>query len=190
LDNHLDPHTQDREIISIELSYNLTATIIGISSTFTRHLKNLHSILIRLFLYIFISDWRQHAIKQPTAQHAIKQAKLAAENIICDIQQGISATASSTPSTTGKATTNKKAKQFNYKTKGIMALIGKRNGVGVLYGYKIHGFLAWWLWRMYYLGNLPTLDKRVRVMVDWIIDLLFKRDVTRLKVFSESKNLL
>jgi hypothetical protein len=68
LDNHLDPHTQDREIISIELSYNLTATIIGISSTFTRHLKNLHSILIRLFLYIFISDWRQHAIKQPTAQ--------------------------------------------------------------------------------------------------------------------------
>jgi NADH dehydrogenase len=60
----------------------------------------------------------------------------------------------------------------------------------VLYGYKIHGFLAWWLWRMYYLGNLPTLDKRVRVMVDWIIDLLFKRDVARLKVFSETKNLL
>jgi NADH dehydrogenase FAD-containing subunit len=138
----------------------------------------------------YITDPNTGIAYPPTAQHAIKQAKLAAENIICDIQQGTSATASSTPSTTGKATTNKKAKQFNYKTKGIMALIGKRNGVGVLYGYKIHGFLAWWLWRMYYLGNLPTLDKRVRVMVDWIIDLLFKRDVTRLKVFSESKNLL
>ncbi len=138
----------------------------------------------------YVTDPNTGTAYPPTAQHAIKQAKLAAENIICDIRQGTSTTASSTRSTTAKTPTKGTAKKFNYKTKGIMALIGKRNGVGVLYGYKIHGFIAWWLWRMYYLGNLPTLDKRVRVMVDWIIDLLFKRDVTRLKIFSESKSFL
>jgi NADH dehydrogenase len=139
----------------------------------------------------YITDPNTGIAYPPTAQHAVNQAKLAAENIICEIQQGPSAaTASPTSSATGKVKTNKRAKKFNYKTKGIMALIGKRNGVGVLYGYKVHGFSAWWLWRLYYLGNLPTLDKRVRVMVDWIIDLLFKRDVTRLKVFSEGKTLL
>ena len=62
-----------------------------------------------------------------------------------------------------------------------MALIGKRNGVGILFGYKVHGFLGWAIWRFYYLTTLPTAQKKLRVMVDWLIDLLFKRDVTRLK---------
>ena len=62
-----------------------------------------------------------------------------------------------------------------------MTLIGKRNGVGILLGYKIQGFAAWWVWRAYYLLNLPTVEKKLRVMVDWFIDLFFKRDVTRLK---------
>ncbi len=66
-----------------------------------------------------------------------------------------------------------------------MALIGKRNGVGILFGLKVHGFTAWFLWRLYYLANLPTGEKKLRVMVDWIIDLFFKRDVTRLKTFTE-----
>ena len=42
-----------------------------------------------------------------------------------------------------------------------MALIGKRNGVGILLGHKVHGFTAWWLWRLYYLGILPTLEKKL-----------------------------
>jgi hypothetical protein len=55
--NHLDDlYTQDREIISIGRSNNMIAAIIGISSTFTRDLKNLHNTLFRLFLYIFISE--------------------------------------------------------------------------------------------------------------------------------------
>jgi NADH dehydrogenase len=58
-------------------------------------------------------------------------------------------------------------------------------GVGILLGLKVHGFTAWWLWRLYYLGNLPTTEKKLRVTVDWIIDLFFKRDVTRLKTFTE-----
>jgi NADH dehydrogenase len=105
----------------------------------------------------------------PTAQHALRQAKVATKNIIFVIN--------------GKPGDRKII--FDYKTKGVMALIGKRNGVGILLGLKVHGFTAWWLWRLYYLGNLPTTEKKLRVTVDWIIDLFFKRDVTRLKTFTE-----
>ncbi len=60
-----------------------------------------------------------------------------------------------------------------------MALIGKRNGVGVLFGFKVHGIVAWMFWRLYYMGNLPTLEKKIRVLLDWSVDMLFKRDVSR-----------
>ena len=104
----------------------------------------------------------------PTAQHAIRQGKVAAINLI----------------TTIKGEENRK-KAIDYKTRGVMTLIGRRNGVGILLGYKVHGFTAWWFWRSYYLLNLPTVEKKLRVMVDWFIDLFFKRDVTRLKTPSE-----
>jgi NADH dehydrogenase len=77
---------------------------------------------------------------------------------------------------------------FDYKTKGVMTLIAKRNGVGILFGHKMHGFTAWWLWHLYYLWNLPTVEKKLRDMVDWYIDLFFKRDVTRLKTFAEEES--
>ena len=122
----------------------------------------------------------------PTAQHAIRQATVAADNIISNIQQRIS---SSKLEPIDKSS-NRKVKKIDYQTKGIMALIGKRNGVGVVFGYKVYGIFAWWLWRMYYLGNLPSMEKRFRVMIDWIIDMLFKRDVTRLGITSEGKNIV
>ena len=104
----------------------------------------------------------------PTAQHALRQGKIAAINLISKI----------------KGKENHK-ETFDYKTKGVMTLIGKRNGVGILLGHKVHGFVAWWFWRSYYLVNLPTVEKKLRVSVDWIIDLFFKRDVTRLKTPTE-----
>lgn len=107
----------------------------------------------------------------PTAQIAIRQAKVVADNIISSI----------------KGSNNKRS--FDYKAKGIMAVIGKRNGVGILFGYKVHGFVAWWFWRFYYLSNVPTIEKKLRVMVDWFIDLFFHRDVTRLKIFSDERKL-
>lgn len=100
----------------------------------------------------------------PTAQHAIREAKVAAKNIIYDIE--------------GKQ--NKKIK-FEYKTKGMMAEIGKRTGVATLFGFKVHGLLAWWIWRTYYLSNLPTINKKLKVIGDWTSDLLFKPDVTMVK---------
>ena len=106
----------------------------------------------------------------PTAQHAIREGTTVAKNIIADIE--------------GKKD-NKEI--FDYKTRGMMASIGKRTGVGNLMGIQVQGFLAWWIWRNYYLANLPTLQKKIRVLVDWTIDIFFRRDVTMLKTLAEVK---
>ena len=79
---------------------------------------------------------------------------------------------------------------FNYKTKGMMASIGKRTGVGNLLGTQVQGFLAWWIWRNYYLANLPTIQKKIRVLADWTLDIFFKRDVTMLKPLAEQKSVI
>lgn len=115
-----------------------------------------------------ITDPRTGKPYPPTAQHALRQGKIAAKNLIVKINGQES---------------NKES--FNYKTKGVMTLIGARNGVGIILGHKVHGFVAWWFWRSYYLANLPTVEKKLRVSVDWMIDLFFKRDVTRLKTSTE-----
>jgi NADH dehydrogenase FAD-containing subunit len=104
----------------------------------------------------------------PTAQHAIREGTVVARNMISSIERK-----------------PKNKKVFDYKTKGMMASIGKRNGVGEILGLEVQGFLAWWIWRMYYLANLPTLQKKLRVMADWTLDIFFKRDVTMLKTFLE-----
>jgi NADH dehydrogenase len=119
-----------------------------------------------------IQDPRTGNPYPPTAQHALRQARVAANNIISVIN-----------------TADAKKVIFDYKTKGMMALIGQRNGVGILFGHKVHGFIAWWFWRSYYLGNLPTLEKKLRVSVDWFIDLFFKRDVTRLKTLTVERSI-
>jgi NADH dehydrogenase len=116
----------------------------------------------------FIIDPNTGNSYPPTAQHAIREGTVVVQNIISLIEE---------------KTENRKA--FDYKTKGMMASIGKRNGVGAILGLEVQGFLAWWIWRMYYLANLPTLQKKLRVMADWTLDIFFKRDVTMLKTVLE-----
>ena len=100
----------------------------------------------------------------PTAQHAIREGKVTAENIISAVK--------------GNKGDKDKVK-FDYKTKGMMAEIGKRIGVAILFNkIKLHGFVAWWLWRTYYLANLPTTRKKLKVLGDWVSDLIFKPDVS------------
>ena len=109
----------------------------------------------------------------PTAQHAIRQSDIVADNIISSIyakKRGKE-----------KLEENKK-KKYDYKTKGMMAQIGKRTGVAILFDkIKLHGFLAWWLWRTYYLANLPTVKKKLKVVGDWTSDVLFKPDVSQVQ---------
>jgi NADH:ubiquinone reductase (H+-translocating) len=115
----------------------------------------------------------------PTAQHAIREANVAAENIITSIKAKKRSGGQNNNNTNNG---RKKKKKFDYKTKGMMAQIGKRTGVALLFGkLKLHGFLAWWLWRSYYLANLPTMKKKMKVMGDWTSDLFFKPDVSQVQ---------
>ncbi|HJT50218.1 MAG TPA: NAD(P)/FAD-dependent oxidoreductase [Nitrososphaeraceae archaeon] len=106
----------------------------------------------------------------PTAQHAIREGAIVANNIIASIEGRL-----------------ENRKIFDYKTKGMMASIGKRTGIGNLLGIEVQGLLAWLIWRSYYLVHLPTLQKKIRVLADWILDIFFKRDVTMLKTLMEEE---
>ena len=110
----------------------------------------------------YVTDPRNGNPYPPTAQHAIRQAKTVAKNLANAIN-GI-----------------KLQTEFIYDTKGSMAKIGKRDGVALLMGSEIHGFAAWFAWKQYYLSTLPTTEKKIRVGLDWFIDLFFPRDITKL----------
>ena len=97
----------------------------------------------------------------PTAQIAEAQAKIAAKNLISLIK-------------------NSDQEKFVYHSKGQMAIIGKRTGIATFLGVNISGFVAWLIWRNVYLSKIPTFDKKIRVFLDWIIDLFFDRDISRL----------
>ena len=71
---------------------------------------------------------------------------------------------------------------FDYTWKGQSALIGKRTGVASFFGINIAGFLAFILWRNLYLSKIRGWEKKLRVWLDWNLDLFFKRDISRLKI--------
>jgi NADH dehydrogenase len=98
-----------------------------------------------------------------TAQHAIREGPSLADNIVATIR--------------GKPT-----KAFRYTSLGMMAALGGRKAVAQLPGNRvITGFIAWFLWRTYYLLRLPGLDRKLRVAFDWTLELVFPRDTAELR---------
>lgn len=78
------------------------------------------------------------------------------------------------------------AKPCDIKSKGAIAALGCRTGVAKVFGLQLSGFAAWWLWRTVYLMKMPTLARKVRVALDWTIDLIFSRDYVQLGVHRAS----
>jgi len=105
----------------------------------------------------------------PTAQHAIREGKVVAQNIAA-------------------ALLGRPGKPFSFKTIGLLASIGRRTGVARIFGYNFSGFFAWWIWRTIYLSKLPGLDKKVRVAFDWTLDLIFPKDVCAVHDLSYRRN--
>ncbi len=107
----------------------------------------------------FVPDIRNPGQSHPpTAQHAIREGKVVAQNIAAALL--------------GRA-----LRSFSFRTIGLLASIGRRMGVARIFGFNFSGFFAWWMWRTIYLSKLPGLDKKVRVAFDWTLDLLFPKDV-------------
>jgi len=107
----------------------------------------------------FVPDIRNPGQSHPpTAQHAIREGRVVAQNIAA-------------------ALLGHRLKPFSFRTIGLLASIGRRMGVARILGFNFSGFFAWWMWRTVYLSKLPGLDKKVRVAFDWTLDLLFPKDV-------------
>ncbi len=103
----------------------------------------------------------------PTAQHAIREGPALADNLVATLR-------------------SQTTKAFDFTALGTMASLGGRRGVVAFpNGYILTGFLAWFLWRSYYLTRLPGLDRRLRVAFDWALDMFFSRDIAEFRVYTE-----
>jgi NADH dehydrogenase len=99
------------------------------------------------------------------AQHALREARLVGRNITAVIRGG-------------------SPQPFIYKNKGTLAALGRHKGVGRVFKFKIYGFIAWWVWRTYYLMQMPRFDRKLRIVIDWTVALFFKNDVVELDVIT------
>jgi NADH dehydrogenase len=98
----------------------------------------------------------------PTAQHALRQGRRLADNLAATMR-------GETP------------QPFRFKTLGLLAGLGRRCAVAEILGMRFSGFIAWWLWRTIYLMKLPGFERKLRVALDWTLDLFFPRDIVYLR---------
>ena len=98
-----------------------------------------------------------------TAQHAVREGPHAARNVLAALE--------------GRPQT-----AFDYGQLGMLVSVGRFKAVGDILGVKVSGLLGWFLWRGYYLLQLPTLDRRIRVAIDWALDLILKHDIVQIGV--------
>ena len=92
----------------------------------------------------------------PTCQHALRQARRLAKNIAGDPQP------------------------YGYRMLGQVATLGRYKGIADVLGLRLRGFPGWFVTRSYHLYQLPLLSRKLRVVTDWTVALLFKRDIAEL----------
>jgi NADH dehydrogenase len=111
-----------------------------------------------------VPDVRTGKYCPPTAQHALREGRVLAQNITACVRGGTK-------------------KKFSFATIGQLAAIGRRTGVARILGFNFSGFIAWWMWRTIYLSKLPRFEKKLRVALDWTLDLLFSKDLVQYLMF-------
>jgi NADH:ubiquinone reductase (H+-translocating) len=92
----------------------------------------------------------------PTAQHAIRQGRVVADNVVACISGG-------------------QMREFRYRTLGVFVDMGQHKAVATVLGVRLRGFPAWFAARTYHLLSMPGVERRLRLMVDWTVGLLFGR---------------
>ena len=92
----------------------------------------------------------------PTAQHALRQGRLVADNVAAVLGNG-------------------RVKPFRYKTLGVFVDMGRHKAVATMLGIKLRGFPAWWAARTYHLLAIPGVGRRMRLIVDWTVGVFFGR---------------
>ncbi|WP_268255698.1 NAD(P)/FAD-dependent oxidoreductase [Streptomyces griseocarneus] len=97
----------------------------------------------------------------PNAQHAVRQAKVLAENVLASLR-------------------GKELKDYRHKYVGSVASLGLHKGVAHVYGKKLKGYPAWFMHRAYHLSRVPTFNRKMRVLAEWTLAGLFKREIVSL----------
>jgi NADH dehydrogenase len=97
----------------------------------------------------------------PSAQHAVRQGRLLGENIVRSLR-------------------GEPLKDYRHKHVGSVASLGLHQGVAQVYGVKVKGWPAWFMHRTYHMSRMPTLNKKIRVVLDWTLALFFRREVVSL----------
>jgi NADH dehydrogenase len=97
----------------------------------------------------------------PTAQHAVRQAKRLADNVITSLRGGL-------------------LRPYRHRNLGTLGSLGLHKGVAEVCGIKMRGPLAWFMHRGYHLMMVPTWNRKVRVAADWTLALFFRREVVSL----------
>lgn len=97
----------------------------------------------------------------PNAQHALRQARVLAENVAASLR-------------------GEPLKEYAHKYAGSVASLGLHKGVAHVYGRKLKGYPAWLMHRMYHLSRVPTFNRKARVLAEWTLAGLFKREIVSL----------
>lgn len=97
----------------------------------------------------------------PSAQHAVRQAKTLADNIVAHIRQ-------------------RPLKRYKHNHAGSVASLGLYKGVAEIYGIKLRGIVAWFMHRTYHVSRMPTWNRRIRIVFDWTGALFLGREVVSL----------
>lgn len=104
---------------------------------------------------------REGVLCAPNAQHAVRQAKVLAGNVVAHLR--------------GEPLT-----EYRHRHAGSVASLGLHEGVALLYGRKFTGYPAWLVHRVYHLSRMPTANRKSRVLAEWILSGLFKREIVSL----------
>ena len=96
----------------------------------------------------------------PTAQFALREAYTLAHNIHASVR-------------------GRPPRAFHFSGLGTLAVVGHHTACAEIKGLRFSGLLAWMMWRAIYLSKLPGLERKVRVFVDWNIELFFPRDIVQ-----------
>ena len=109
-----------------------------------------------------------NARTSPSAQHAVRQAKTLADNVLAYLR--------------GEPTT-----PYKHAYAGSVASLGLYKGVAEIYGVKLRGIVAWFMHRTYHLSRMPTFNRKFRILSDWTEALLFRREVVALEQIQDPK---
>lgn len=100
----------------------------------------------------------QPAFCAPSAQHAVRQARHLGKNIVRHAQ-------------------GKPVKEYSHKNLGTVASLGLHKGVAHVLGIKLKGWPAWFMHRTYHMSQIPSFNRKARVVMDWTAALFFRRDL-------------